>query len=967
MKKRILSVLITLVMLIGLVTVMSISASAEETEVVSWAFGTAETAPDDAAYTNSGTLAQAFTAANDNENTTNTVTYVKLTDDVKIESNAKFITLFVLKADKSMVIDLNHHTLTISFTNTVVDGSGNCFAIDGSSGSTLTIKNGKYFVSAASPNSPVYAISSSGTVNVEGCTIEVNGKSSVRGVDMSGGAIIDSTITATSANGSAVGVRMYDDSSPSLTVSNCTINAIGNKDNNDFGVIRSSNNGSIQLTVNGPVEITSTGKAFGQLANVTNAVKVTAGDSAGSASVVPGLDDEDNYAKHYVNIVPLYTIKWNVDGVETTETYEYGVTPSFKGSTLKAEDEQYTYTFADWDSTVSPATSDVTYTAIYNKTVKKYTVTWLDYDDSVIDTTTVEYGTVPTHTDPTRAETAEYSYTFAGWDSQVVAVTGDATYKATYTATKNTYTITWLDYDNNVIDTTTVEYGTVPTHTDPTRAETAEYSYTFAGWEPQVDAVTGDATYKATYTATKNTYTITWLDHDNNVIDTTTVEYGDTPTHADPTRDGNAQYSYIFKGWAPSVYAVTGDATYVATYDEILNKYTVDIDVNLPEGGTVVGGTYDYGSTVTLTATTNPGYIFMGWFVDGNKIDPEITITEDITVYAKFADYESDKVAINAAIDNIDTAIQNINTTTGDLAGRIGELSQAINQAQGTLSALEATHATDKAALEKAIADAQSTLEQTIEQVKADLADAVKDITANAENIEKLSAAITDAQKTLNALGTTHATDKAALEKAIADAQAALEKSISQVKADLEKAVDNLDKTDTALSDRIDTLNTAMTNAQNAIDLLEKNSATKADVEALEASLKAADTALSVAVEQIKADLEDAMSALESAINAGDTALDGKITELNDALAAARLVLEATDADNKAELTDKIDEAYATLDVAINAVQANLDDVKEELNGLQTFVIVVCVISCISLCGCGAFVIWFFIDRKKKI
>ena len=169
------------------------------------------------------------------------------------------------------------------------------------------------------------------------------------------------------------------------------------------------------------------------------------------------------------------------------------------------------------------------------------------------------------------------------------------------------------------------------------------------------------------------------------------------------------------------------------------------------------------------------------------------------------------------------------------------------------------------------------------------------------------------------------------------------------------------------MSDRIDTLNTAMTNAQNAIDLLEKNSATKADVEALEASLKAADTALSVAVEQIKADLEDAMSALESAINAGDTALDGKITELNDALAAARLVLEATDADNKAELTDKIDEAYATLDVAINAVQANLDDVKEELNGLQTFVIVVCVISCISLCGCGAFVIWFFIDRKKKI
>ena len=75
MKKRILSVLLTLVMLIGLVSVMSVSASAAETAEAKWAFGTAETAPDDSAYTYSGTLAEAFTAANGNENTTNTVTY----------------------------------------------------------------------------------------------------------------------------------------------------------------------------------------------------------------------------------------------------------------------------------------------------------------------------------------------------------------------------------------------------------------------------------------------------------------------------------------------------------------------------------------------------------------------------------------------------------------------------------------------------------------------------------------------------------------------------------------------------------------------------------------------------------------------------------------------------------------------------------------------------------------------------
>ena len=66
----------------------------------------------------------------------------------------------------------------------------------------------------------------------------------------------------------------------------------------------------------------------------------------------------------------------------------------------------------------------------------------------------------------------------------------------------NSYTITWLQDDGSLIDKTTVPYGQIPTHVVPTKEPTAEFTYTFAGWAPEIVAVTDNATYIATYTAT---------------------------------------------------------------------------------------------------------------------------------------------------------------------------------------------------------------------------------------------------------------------------------------------------------------------------------------------------------------------------------------------------------------------------------------------------------------------------------
>lgn len=67
-------------------------------------------------------------------------------------------------------------------------------------------------------------------------------------------------------------------------------------------------------------------------------------------------------------VTPTYTITWIVDGKTTTATVEEGTVPSFNGSTDKAADGQYTYTFKGWSPTVVAATADATYTAVYDKT-----------------------------------------------------------------------------------------------------------------------------------------------------------------------------------------------------------------------------------------------------------------------------------------------------------------------------------------------------------------------------------------------------------------------------------------------------------------------------------------------------------------------------------------------------------------------------------------------------------------------
>ena len=227
-----------------------------------------------------------------------------------------------------------------------------------------------------------------------------------------------------------------------------------------------------------------------------------------------------------------------------------------------------------------------------NKTRPTYTVTFKNYDGSLLSESKVKKGDTVIYKgqDPYRANTSEYTYTFSGWDQPLENILSNCTRYAQFTEAAipvtHYYTVSFKNYDGTLLyDDYVVEGGTATYGGDtPTREETSEYSYTFTGWDYSLENITSNCTRIAQYSATAKQivkyYTVTFMNYDGTVLTTDVVAEGGTAHYeGTPVRHETDEYTYTFSGWDKPLTNITTDCVRVAQFTEtakqVIKLYTV--------------------------------------------------------------------------------------------------------------------------------------------------------------------------------------------------------------------------------------------------------------------------------------------------------------------------------------------------------------------------------------------------------
>ena len=163
------------------------------------------------------------------------------------------------------------------------------------------------------------------------------------------------------------------------------------------------------------------------------------------------------------------------------------------------------YRFTGWDKDYRKVLSDTTIMAEY---VEQFTVTFINYDDTVISSQLVDEGgnaAAPQERDvKQKPESDDGVYVFAGWDKTFENVQTDITVKAVFKI--KTYAVSFVDWNGDLLgEVQTIKHGEAAVAPDMTgkryldTKSSVKAGYQFSGWDKAFDSVKKDMTITAVY------------------------------------------------------------------------------------------------------------------------------------------------------------------------------------------------------------------------------------------------------------------------------------------------------------------------------------------------------------------------------------------------------------------------------------------------------------------------------------
>ena len=224
---------------------------------------------------------------------------------------------------------------------------------------------------------------------------------------------------------------------------------------------------------------------------------------------------------------------------------------------------------SDIEADITNISNSMSVYAYFIPTTEQHTVTFIDYDGSIIEIQEIFHTNPATEpTQPTRS-----GYIFERWSSDFNYVVEDLTIQAQYI---KQFKVSFLDINGNTIEEQLVTNG--KSAIEPT-LEPVE-GYTFIGWDASFENVTSNMTINAKYEI--NTYMVTFNMPSGETITTITDVYHGfsvTPPEIDEIYfDWNKMKGYKFTGWDTALDSITSNAVITAQYDEEVTEPIIIVD-----------------------------------------------------------------------------------------------------------------------------------------------------------------------------------------------------------------------------------------------------------------------------------------------------------------------------------------------------------------------------------------------------